>query len=1095
MTRHSKEAITALLTDKALPKNIFSHQGITFGDDIALHARWAFEHIYQYPYAKTGVTRVAALARPYHGIQHVTRTAIYIPILINLYRGFGNVEAERLTETDVKLLQIAMLFHDAGREKEGKDEWDCDSALLCYYYLTEVLDVDIEIAIKIAEAIANKEPAADRSHEPPTNNPSYCYYKLKLLSGNMPVWVISDQNYNRNIYQKIIHDADCLDIIRVRYAFDARYLDFYEDYADNNADAFSIMAKLITEVRAFTGNQGDVAGNWQVELKQQYENDDAYKKMLHLLNDRPLFALLKKGYNAGDCTSKDINYRTLLTIDLLPSTSDFDFNALMNAGQLFARGVGIPSALTHNKYGDTFAALEVYKILRRPDIPTRKGKMGTAGNNHRSVSMLSHGSYAFACVGFLMTNLDNIYHVSLTNAGTGRGKKDLIRSYPALTEETKIKELKILHRKTMMGGTTVGSPKFTNQNEIIATFSDVTAVYYTNDLARHNTHIYNSYVLPSASSPLAQAIYLRDEYKATTGIGLPIVYYSGVNNTIVTVQISNDDIVEMWRNLCLDYFKNLIRIQPRNIISVFRTREEIKLRAVYPVDCLGRIIYDKRTVYSVASVDKHYREELKLKVNKAISEQMELWQKRYMDELIPDIDAMTTRFWPVCLGNLRTIENNFFQGSLSAKIFAHIKINVIERMKNFKGDLKNKDPQTILCILQYALFLCRIFALVDSERKIINLYQIYYKQREALLEGFSAENIEKTMLEMRIEMENDMYFGFFEVYKHFYKGCIESMLQLFLDLEITQYESVDSLTTAEKNNIDIFFKRIQELSLLLDINENYKIKLENQIVNAVRYKLKTWALQKFPPEMEENLGNLMRCLSCLSKLNSDRYEIMEVFLSFCDMNGISFSIRTDLDNNTISVSDLDESELLLNNDNNSFLQVINRLSGSAGQSFADIEKFIEVLEKLETLYENEQFPDFIQAIVQNKLTDVIKFWITEHVVKESIDFEGITNELQYLLYNGYFMKYISQEVLHGIVYTTLQSTVNRVTGENGLSMLTTYLMSIGQIKSASKNHLIAGGNNKFFSSGMVTVFFKKNNEAFSDQVQSVAVNPMCGGNV
>lgn len=66
------------------------------------------------------------IARIYHGIQHVSRTAMHAVILANLYRLFEDPEALILTQDQLKLVQIVLLFHDAAREDEAEAEarWD-----------------------------------------------------------------------------------------------------------------------------------------------------------------------------------------------------------------------------------------------------------------------------------------------------------------------------------------------------------------------------------------------------------------------------------------------------------------------------------------------------------------------------------------------------------------------------------------------------------------------------------------------------------------------------------------------------------------------------------------------------------------------------------------------------------------------------------------------------------------------------------------------------------------------------------------------------------------------------------------------------------
>src|SRR5205085_10768180 len=115
------------------------------------------------------------------------------------------------------------------------------SGRLLYYYLVYVLHVPIDTAEILALAVKHK-----------------------------------DTNNEKHIYQKIIHDADCLDIMRVQWRFDATYLDFYKTIASKNPIAFDEMAKLITEVRSIIAVQGDSCNLHSAVIKKQYEHSRAY---------------------------------------------------------------------------------------------------------------------------------------------------------------------------------------------------------------------------------------------------------------------------------------------------------------------------------------------------------------------------------------------------------------------------------------------------------------------------------------------------------------------------------------------------------------------------------------------------------------------------------------------------------------------------------------------------------------------------------------------------------------------------------------------------------------------------------------------------
>lgn len=239
--------------------NSFSQSHLDLSDPLSKHVSWAFEHIYSVAYPN--VEPQNGIARCYHGIQHVTRVALYIPIFANLYRKQGDPEALALTAENIKLLQLAAIFHDAAREDEGIDRWDYDSALLFYHYLTITLGINKEIARLFAECIANKD--CDQDHP---------YFELRALDGEF-TWH-STEEIKKNIYQKLIHDADCLDIIRARPHFDKTYLD-YHAYTLRDLVSAQELETLINQARSLIVNEGDAYGATNPEIKKTFENQNA----------------------------------------------------------------------------------------------------------------------------------------------------------------------------------------------------------------------------------------------------------------------------------------------------------------------------------------------------------------------------------------------------------------------------------------------------------------------------------------------------------------------------------------------------------------------------------------------------------------------------------------------------------------------------------------------------------------------------------------------------------------------------------------------------------------------------------------------------
>lgn len=272
-------SLVELLQKKNISYNYFINSKLRFNENIQEHAKWLFNTILSVPYPGSPDTDIV---RKDHGLQHVARAAIYVPIFANLYSQFQGENLPKLTNDDIKLLQIGALFHDAGREAEGEDKWDCDSAALCYFYLTLVLNVSRSRAIQIAEAIANKDLHEDG------------YFKLCENDGEIG-WQIVQAPDSKSIYQKLIHDPDCADIIRVERTFEKEYLDFYQDIAASNPNALNILNETLNEVKAFIASQGDKYSEQNVDVKKQFEHENGFSTILELADKD--FKLLSKLYH------------------------------------------------------------------------------------------------------------------------------------------------------------------------------------------------------------------------------------------------------------------------------------------------------------------------------------------------------------------------------------------------------------------------------------------------------------------------------------------------------------------------------------------------------------------------------------------------------------------------------------------------------------------------------------------------------------------------------------------------------------------------------------------------------------------------------
>lgn len=177
--------------------------------------------------------------------QHARRTMSFIPILSNLYgrhdldyKWLGDETLEDMINANklgnprdrLKGLQIAALFHNSPLVNDDADS-ALDCAILCYYYLTEIVNLDRNMARTFAMTIANK-------------------YKNAY---NSPATIKADAHV-KNKLAKLLHDANYLNAIGTRQ-FDIEQLHFYQDVAKNQVDPRNELFIVLNEVHGFLFRQ------------------------------------------------------------------------------------------------------------------------------------------------------------------------------------------------------------------------------------------------------------------------------------------------------------------------------------------------------------------------------------------------------------------------------------------------------------------------------------------------------------------------------------------------------------------------------------------------------------------------------------------------------------------------------------------------------------------------------------------------------------------------------------------------------------------------------------------------------------------------
>ena len=184
------------------------------------------------------VEQKKAPARGTHGTMHCVRVALLTQVLSKAYEKLGRAKVQNPI-----LLATAGAFHDVSRENESIDYWDGESSealeKLLVHFGMERKTIDHYV-----QAIREKDP---KNGQFSTDD------------------------------QRIVHDADCLDIIRVigKWNFSKRHLCFYNFPGKDK----QYVDKLIGEISNFI----EITENLKLRNFMEHNSPDFYGDLVRLL--------------------------------------------------------------------------------------------------------------------------------------------------------------------------------------------------------------------------------------------------------------------------------------------------------------------------------------------------------------------------------------------------------------------------------------------------------------------------------------------------------------------------------------------------------------------------------------------------------------------------------------------------------------------------------------------------------------------------------------------------------------------------------------------------------------------------------------------
>lgn len=158
------------------------------------------------------------IPRVTHGAMHASRVMLYVKVIHFFRLKQHDPMAIRLTDFAlsqnitltalIHLTQFAALFHDSARLDEGSDRWDKESSMYCLKFLTSTVPkLQQNLVRLIANTIAFKDD------------------EQGFLSAGLSLGFTETQMNQADYLRQLIHDADCLDIMRVKSLFKTQFLE------------------------------------------------------------------------------------------------------------------------------------------------------------------------------------------------------------------------------------------------------------------------------------------------------------------------------------------------------------------------------------------------------------------------------------------------------------------------------------------------------------------------------------------------------------------------------------------------------------------------------------------------------------------------------------------------------------------------------------------------------------------------------------------------------------------------------------------------------------------------------------------------------
>ncbi len=654
-----------------------------FEEPTKIHSDFITKNFYKIPYPPK-FEGGQSEERLYHGPLHSSRACILVSIFANLFRKYQDSQSLSLSSDDLKFVEIAALFHDAGRKDDGLDMWDEDSGLMCYNYLISTFndsnisgDQLIELkskAKRAAEAITNKDWSSQTD----------IYHELDINTQPLHWEPVSKQN--KDLWATLVHEADCLDILRIPMNFEWSKLDFYRRNIGTlrnlsdflNSPAACDLSYLIVAQRRLIHLSGEGLDNsLDLSLKESFKNEaSCHNKFLSLIYnlEDETFHILRLLHNNGNLIAPE----NLVNLDITSISNSHNNSYLNNLmwqidnGRMLLRGCPFPYA--QNVQEENYSNLSLFEqelsiCLREPGTPTESftdvarfeellrnchGKNAIEkalvevypdlGNFSRSTSLLFRGLKPLYSCGYLLrTDPRCILEVDFKDAISGFGQKisqkSIDRNTNLATSVTLQEKFKDVFLKLRSNGANLLSFKNKydenkyDENEFMTdiylgqNLENFLGIYISDESIFESSlfnEVGNKYYPQKLHSEL-MAIFMHQTVKKLYSKDVPIYEFSCFSNFPREFRYNDQKIIDLWTSMYKSYLESTLNeegIAPR-------FTEFIEVRYSNP-----KKLYPSLYVYEeIGMLFKFYDEALKAQVSQDMDQVRHVFVNAFISKI------------------------------------------------------------------------------------------------------------------------------------------------------------------------------------------------------------------------------------------------------------------------------------------------------------------------------------------------------------------------------------------------------------------------------------------------------------------------------